>query len=288
MAPGADENCSWSATPASKKAKDETCAIEAGHSTPVAVRGLREGILQSKQAQEERRRASTPDPALYTVHGFVVDPQRTAVAAPDNHHRAATAESVSARMSEPSEVTMAHVASTARTMQAANQAAMQRNRLINVVAADAAITANYTKPGVTPRHVMFVPDAKPPHHPQPKKTKTKEGSPPPPPPPTPSQQEQFTATAPQRIGINAADTPRLPPWTESYRCVYKNPDCPTCAADKDRSVCHRTCEGATAWCSGDKRFVPHMPGPHRCPDGSEGKPIPEFDLEEAEEDSVKF
>ncbi|KAK8036912.1 hypothetical protein PG991_001226 [Apiospora marii] len=281
MAPGADKNCSWSATPASKKGKDETCAVEEGHSTPVTVRNMREGILRSKQAREERHRACTPDPALQTIRGFVVDPRK---AAPADHRRAAAAESASATMAEPSEVTLAHVTSTARTHQAANQAAMQRNRLINVVAADAAIAANNTKPPVKPQHVKFAPDVK---APQPNKKKAR--SLPPPPPPTPSQQQQLTATAtaPRRIGINTADTPRVPPWTESYRCVYKNPDCPTCA-DEDALVCHRTCHGATAWCGGDKRFVPHMAGPHRRPDGSEGKPIPEFDVEEVEEDSVKF
>ncbi|KAK8134816.1 hypothetical protein PG984_006828 [Apiospora sp. TS-2023a] len=305
--------------PASKKPKyepvsihpkedEEDCAIEEGNSTPISVRELREAILLNKQAQQERLRARIPDPALHTVHGFVIDPQRvTALAAPANHRRAVV-ESTSARIAEPSEVAMADVNSIVRIHQAANQLAVQRNRLINVVAADAAV-ANNTKrpakarhvtfaPGVKPphdpqpektRHITFAPDAKPPPNHEPKSPKKKARSPPLAPPPAPSKPKQPTApapaTAPRHIGPSPADTERSPPWTKSYRCSYITPDCPRCAEEKP---CHRSCDGATAWCGGDKRFVPHMRGPNRRPDGREGKPIVEFDLEEVGKDSVKF
>ncbi|KAK8078466.1 hypothetical protein PG996_004636 [Apiospora saccharicola] len=306
MAPAAGNTCSWYGTPASKKAKgepaskkhkyepvskhskedEEDCAIEEGHSTPISVRELREAILLNKQAQQERLRARIPDPALHTVHGFVVEPRKAAaaaaLAAPANHHRAA-ADSTSASMAEPSEVALADVNSIVRIHQAANQLAMQRNRLFNVVAADAAV-ANNTKPPAEARHVTFAPD--------PKQTKKKARSPPlAPPTPAPSQQKRPTvpapapATAPRHIGPNPADLERSPPWTKSYRCSYIAPDCTRCAEEKP---CHRSCDGATAWCGGDKRFVPHMRGPSRRPDGREGKPIVEFDLEEVGKDSVKF
>ncbi|KAK7978582.1 hypothetical protein PG988_006072 [Apiospora saccharicola] len=195
MAPAAGNTCSWYGTPASKKAKgepaskkhkyepvskhskedEEDCAIEEGHSTPISVRELREAILLNKQAQQERLRARIPDPALHTVHGFVVEPRKAAaaaaLAAPANHHRAA-ADSTSASMAEPSEVALADVNSIVRIHQAANQLAMQRNRLFNVVAADAAV-ANNTKPPAEARHVTFAPDVKPHHNPQPQPEKTR-------------------------------------------------------------------------------------------------------------------
>lgn len=257
---GTGKACSWAGTPASKKAKDEpaskaakeeSCAVEEGNSTPKVVRELRANVLRYKREQQERRRNCVPDP------------QRVAAAATANHHRTA-AKTTSASIAAPSEVALADITSTARKHQAANQVAMQRNRLINVVAAGA-VVANNVKPPVKPRHVTFAPGVKPPHDPQPKpKPKKKLRSPPlppPPPPPTPSQQRQLTATAsaPRHIGVDIGDMSRSPLWTKSHRCVYRKPDCQLCI-DMNSDICCRSCAGVSAWCGGDKRFLPTCVG----------------------------